>query len=418
MRVYIISGVYPPEPMTSATTGRDIAEEMTKRGHDVTVITSFPNRPLGKIYPNHHRCWKKVQIRDGYKIINCWHTISKRSMLISRLAENLSFGLTSTFQLIQEPIPDIVYMNTWPLFAQWLNTYALSRRGVPVICSVKDLYPESLLGDKPESQKNVVRSLGRALDRQVYNQSTLVTPLNPIMAEHIISSRSIPAKKVRVVYDWVDASAVARDQPKRNNFRKKHGFSAELFIAMYVGSMTRMAGLKLYVEAAERLSHRQDICILLVGDGAMRKEIESLVKQKGLGNIRLIYPLKPEEVPEVQAAADVLMLSLLAGGADHALPSKLIYYLLSQRPVIASVKEDGPPSRIVRDAKCGYVTQQGCPQDLAYHLEKMADNRISLGELGENARSFAEEHFLKENVISGVCELIEEVGKGEQPLEK
>ncbi|MGI9542523.1 MAG: hypothetical protein ACR2MX_04640, partial [Cyclobacteriaceae bacterium] len=84
MRVYIISAVYPPEPMTSATTGRDLAEEMTKRGHEVTVITSFPNRPLGNIYPGYQRCWKNVQSRDGYQVINCWHTLSKRPMLGSR----------------------------------------------------------------------------------------------------------------------------------------------------------------------------------------------------------------------------------------------------------------------------------------------------------------------------------------------
>ncbi len=414
MRVYIISAVYPPEPMTSATMGSDIAEEMTKRGHEVTVITSFPNRPSGKIYPNYRRCWKKVQSRGGYQIIYCWHTISKRPTLLSRLAENISFGVTSTIQLIQGPVPDVVYMNTWPLFAQWINSYALSRRGVPVICAVKDLYPESFFGDGQGSLKRIVMSLARRIDRQVYYQSTLVIPLNPIMAEHIISTRSIAAKKVRAIYDWVDASGVAKNQPKWNNFRKQHGFSAELFLAMYVGSMTRMAGLKLYVEAAERLRHRQDICILLVGDGAMRKEIELLIQQKALENIKVIYPLKPEEVPEVQAAADVLMLSLLAGGADHALPSKLIYYLLSQRPVIASVKHDGPPDRIIREARCGYVVRQGSPQDLADQLEKAANNRSSLQQLGENSSRYAEEHFSKANVLPRFGDLMEKVGNRQE----
>jgi len=411
MRVHIISAVYPPEPMTSATMGRDIAEEMTKRGHDVTVIASFPNRPSGKIYPNYRRCWKKIQTRDGYRLIYCWHTISKRPTLVSRLAENITFGITSTLQLIQGPVPDVVYMNTWPLFAQWINTYALSRRGIPVICAVKDLYPESFFADEQGSQKKAVMSLARAIDKQVYLQSALVVPLNPIMAEHINSTRSISAEKVRVVYDWVDTSGVGKNQPKWNNFRKQHGFSAELFLAMYVGSMTRSAGLKLYVEAAERLRHRHDICILLVGDGAMRKEIELLIHQKGLENIKVIYPLKPEDVPEVQAAADVLMLSLLAGAADHALPSKLIYYMLSQRPIIASVNNDGPPGRIIREAKCGYVVRQGSPQDLADQLEKVADNRSSLQQLGENASRYVEEHFSKEIVLPRFCDLIEKVGR-------
>lgn len=411
MRVHIISAVFPPEPMTSATMGGDIAEEMTKRGHEVTVITSFPNRPSGKIYANYRRCWKHVQSGNGYQIINCWHTISKSSTLLSRLAENISFGITSTLQLIQGPVPDVVYMNTWPVFAQWLNTYVLSRRGIPVICAVKDLYPESFFGDKPGPVKKFVMALIQSIDRQVYLQSALVIPLNSIMAEHIVSTRSIAAKKVRAIYDWVDASGVARGQQKWNDFRKQHGFSEEIFLASYVGSMTRMAGLKLYVEAAERLSHRQDICILLVGDGAMRKEIEVLIQQKGLKNIKAIYPLNPEDVPKIQAAADVLLLSLLPGGADHALPSKLIYYLFSQRPVIASVRNDGPPGRIISEGKCGYVVKQGCSLDLAEHIERVADDRTSLRQVGENARSYAEEHFSQEKVLPRFGDLIEKVGR-------
>jgi glycosyltransferase involved in cell wall biosynthesis len=411
VRVHIISSVFPPEPMMSAVTGRDIAEEMTKRGHQVTVIASFPNRPSGKLYPNYRRSWKKAEQRDGYELIHCWHTLSKNSGLLSRLAENISFGVTSTLQLTRAPRPDVVYMNTWPLLAEWISTLALARRDIPVICSVKDLYPESLLGNEVQGTvTKMAASIARTIDKQTFRRSAVVAPLNPIMAEHIVATRSIPAEKVRVVYDWVDASQVPVDQPKWNGFRKQHGFSAELFLAMYVGSMTRMAGLKLYVEAAELLRHRQDIRILLVGDGSMRQEIESLIQQKELANIRVIYPLEPGDVPEVQSAADVLMLSLLPGGAEHALPSKLISYLFSQRPVVASVNSDGPPGRIIRDGGCGSITRQGNAQDLADQLERMADDRPSLTELGENARRFAEEHFSKDNALRRACNLIEEVG--------
>ena len=78
------------------------------------------------------------------------------------------------------------------------------QHGVPVISAVKDLYPESFLGESHGRLKKVARSLGRLIERQVYRQSTLVIPLNPIMREHIISTRSISQNKVRVFYDWVD----------------------------------------------------------------------------------------------------------------------------------------------------------------------------------------------------------------------
>ncbi len=175
--------------------------------------------------------------------------------------------------------------------------------------------------------------------------------------------------------------------------------------------MTRMAGLELYVEAAEKLRHRDDILILLVGDGAMRQDIEQQIQQRELDNIRLIYPLQPHEVPGVQAAADVLMMSLLVGSAEHTTPSKLLFYMFSERPVLASVKHDSPAAHIIQNADSGEVIQQGDAQDLAHHLEKMANHRSSLSQLGKNARRYAEEHFLKANALPRICDFIEQVGR-------
>ncbi len=411
MRLHIISDVYPPEPVTSAGVALDIAEEMKLRGHEVTVFAPFPNRPSGHVLPPYRRRWRTVENRNGYRIIHSWHTLSKRSIWPSRMAENISFGITSTLQLFQEPVPDVVYMNTWPLFAQWMNAYTLSRRRVPVICAIKDLYPESFLGAGLISSENAMFRLATHIDNQVYKHSALVASLNSAMAEYLVAKRGIPANKIKVLHDWVDASLFPADPPRNNAFRQRYDLSDDLFVAMYVGSMTRMAGLELYVQAAEKLRHRQDIRILLVGDGAMREEIEAMIQRKDLHNIRMIYPLIPEDVPQVQAASDVLMLSLLPGAAEHATPSKLIFYLFSQRPVLACVKDDGPPAHIIRDAECGAVLPQSDPEALAAQLEQFANQRAALSVLGKHARYYAEEHFMKDNVLPRVCNLIEETGR-------
>ncbi|GJL57072.1 MAG: glycosyltransferase WbuB [Nitrospirales bacterium] len=409
MRVHIISDVFPPEPVTAAGTARDIAEELSSRGHDVSVFAPFPNRPMGKLMEGYKRSWKKIEYRNGYRVIYSWHTLSKNSTLLSRTIENITFGITSTIQLMREPLPDVVYMNTWPIFAQWLNTFTLAWRKVPVICVVHDLYPETYAGTGRMSKDKRLFRIVRAIDASVYHHCALVTTLNPVQEKVVLSTRNVSKNKLLVFNDWVDATRFPQNTSKNGEFRKKHGFAANLFLAMYVGSLTRMAGLELYVNAAERLRHRQDILILLVGDGAMREKVEGLIKEKGLKNIQIIYPLKPEMVPEVQAASDTLMLSLLPEVGDDTTPSKLVYYMFSTRPVIASVKKNGPPAQIINEAACGHVIPQGSYQDLADKLEEFADHPTHLSELGENARRYAEEHFLKENVLPRICNVIENV---------
>jgi colanic acid biosynthesis glycosyl transferase WcaI len=407
MKVYIISAVFPPEPVTSAVTTHDIAEAMVQRGHEVTVFASFPNRPAGKVMKGYRRAFRNCAYREGYRIIYSWHTLSKRSTTISRTAENLSFGITSTIQLALEKRPDIVYMNTWPLFAQWMNLLVLHKRRVPVVCAVKDLYPETLASDGKVSKNNLVMRLARAIGTQVYSKSACVVPINESMRDRILKDRGIEPEKVTVLCDWIDPSNFPKMQPKNGKFRKEHGFPPDSFLAMYVGSMTRMAGLDIYVEAAERLKNCRDIHILLVGDGAMRARIENKIQRRGLKNIRILYPLHPEDVPQTQAAADVLVLSLLPGAAEHATPSKLISYMFSQRPIIASVNANSPAAYIIQKAECGSVVSQGDADEFAAVLQRMADNRPALQKAGENARRYADEYFSKDKVLSQMCNLLE-----------
>lgn len=67
MNILIISCVLPPEPVTSAITSEQIAMGLVERGHKVTVITAFPNRPGGKLHSDYTRTWRKVQEHpNGY----------------------------------------------------------------------------------------------------------------------------------------------------------------------------------------------------------------------------------------------------------------------------------------------------------------------------------------------------------------
>lgn len=411
MRIHIVAAVFPPEPLTSAWTSGDIAGEMTRRGHDVTVFTSFPNRPSGVMMDGYRRSARRVEHRNGYKIVRTWHTLSKTSTIPSRFSENISLGITSTLAMMREPAADVVYLAARPIFAKWLGAFLANRRDVPIVCSVKDLYPETFVYSVGASSGNPIFRLLRFLDKWTYDRSSLITALNRTQADYMIADRGLPPEKVAVFQDWVDASQFPENDVRDGPFRKKHGYSTDQFLAMYVGSLTRMAGLDLYIEAAEQLRHRKDIRLVLVGDGAMRGDMESAIAARDLDNIDVIYPLTPDQVPDVQAAADVLLLSLLPGAAAHTTPSKLVFYMFSGRPVLASIEAEGPPASIIRGAEIGHVVDQGDARRFAAQLIEMADEKASLITMGSNARRYALANFSRDNVLPAICDAIEEVAR-------
>jgi glycosyltransferase involved in cell wall biosynthesis len=411
MRVLLVTAVFPPEALTTAQTSSDVAEEMARRGHDVTVVTSFPNRPAGVVMPGYRRRLRHVEHRDGYRIVRTWHTLSKKSSLPSRTAENITFGITSTLALVREIRPDVVFLATWPIFAQWLNSLLLRCRRVPVVCAVKDVYPEALPGRGIFGKLDPIRWSARSIDRQVLRRSRTVTCLSSAMAEYLMATRNLSPDKVHVVPDWVDASRFSGAAASTAHFREKLGLPPDAFLAMYVGSITGAAGPDLYVKAAATLRHRKDIHLVLVGDGAIRKSVEGAIQDAGLTNIRVVYPLHTDDVPEVLAAANVLLLSLLPGTAEHSTPSKLIFYLFSGRAILASVHPSSSAARILQEAGCGSPVEQADPEALAARLEEMADDRSSLDQLGKNGLKYAEQHFLKSSVMPRLCDLLESAAR-------
>jgi glycosyltransferase involved in cell wall biosynthesis len=365
MKIFIISCVFPPEPLASAFTSADLAEEMVRRGHEVIVFAPFPNRPSGYLMDGYVRKWKQIEYKDGYKLVHSWHTLSKKSLFFSRTAENISFGLTSTWQILREKPPDVAYINTWPLFSQYMNSRLLKRHRVPVVSSVQDIYPEILIGKGLLKANSWISRVIRQANLYYLQHCTMVTSISPGMVKLLIEDRGLPPERIQFIRNWLDASVFCPDQPKNGVFRQKFGISSEVFLAMFAGSLTMAAGVDLYVKVADKLSSRNDIRILLIGDGSVREKLEKDITSMKLKNIQVVYPLHSAQVPEVQAAADVLLLSLSGEIAQSAAPSKLIAYMLSGRPV----------------------------------------------GLGSNARKYAEANFSKQVLLTRLADLLESATK-------
>ena len=77
MRILVVSPVYPPEPVISAQTSAQIAEALADANHTVTVVTSFPSRPAGKLFPGYRRrLVQRERAKPGLEIVRCFSTIS------------------------------------------------------------------------------------------------------------------------------------------------------------------------------------------------------------------------------------------------------------------------------------------------------------------------------------------------------
>jgi colanic acid biosynthesis glycosyl transferase WcaI len=170
----------------------------------VTVLAPFPKRPAGRVYPGYRRS-VFVQEKGNSRVLRCFGTLSRSSGLASRLAENLSFGLTSTLALLFVWKPDVVDANSWPVLATGLVVAAARLRRTPVVVSIQDLYPESFLAQRRLSDTHVIVRLLRAIAERIARSSRFIVVISDRFAEIYRRTRGVGDRWLRVIPNWGSA---------------------------------------------------------------------------------------------------------------------------------------------------------------------------------------------------------------------
>jgi colanic acid biosynthesis glycosyl transferase WcaI len=391
MNIVLICYVYPPEVQASAMMVRELAEDLTAAGHRVTVLTGWPSHPGGLLYPGWRARFRHTE-RDqrGFVVLRCGHAFAPRSRPLRQLWYYFTFAV-STFVngLAAGPFDAVLCLST-PIFGSW-SAWLLARlKGARFVYDIFDLHPEAA-----ESAGLMRKGL---LYRLWWWQDTLLCRASDVLLtlghgmKRLIEARGIPGEEVAIVPFWIDADRI-RPGPRDNAWRRAQKIPPEKFVALYAGTIGSVSGAGILAEAAERLRDRPDILLLCVGEGMAKDDLMRRAHQRHLANIKFL-PFQPEEVlADMQATADVGLVTLLPEAGKSSIPSKVLGYMAAGRPVIASVALDSDTAEMVREAKCGLVVP---PQDaaaLADAIRRAADDRERVKQMGRNARRCLIENY-------------------------
>ena len=160
---------------------------------------------------------------------------------------------------------------------------------------------------------------------------------------------------------------------------------------IYTGGMDRHRGLEDPIRAMPAILKRwPEAKLILVGDGAVRGELEELCRSLQLSDsVWFAGWQKQDAVKGFMAAADIgLIPHLKTQHTDHTIPHKLFHYMHMRLPVLVSNCK--PLERIVTNAGCGSVYTSGNPDHLFDQLAVILgddDGRRQMGAAGYEAVS-------------------------------
>ena len=381
-RILIISAVFPPEQVTSAALNYDLAHELAKT-YDVTVLRPYPTRPIGMQFDN-------TDVDDSsFKTVLVNSYTHPESALLGRFKESIDFGRKSAEYIKQRHKEiDFVYNDGWQLFGLNIVARACVKYGIPYIVPVQDIYPECLLtkGSFPSFIKKIIKTVLLPIDKYCQKHAAKVRTISNEMADYLSSSRGIKRSSYVVVNNWQNDEDFADIETNKSNDR---------IIFEYVGSINVHANVDMIIKAF-KVANIPGSELRIYGGGNQKEVCQNIVKELQMNNVSFDF-VSRAEIPHVQASADVLLLALPKGNGGLCLPSKLTSYMLSGKPVIASIDKDSATNRIIEEEHCGYVVEPDNEVAMADAFKRFATLKVEDREsMGKNSCNYALKHLTKE----------------------
>lgn len=396
-RIIIISAVFPPEQVTSALLNYDLAKELSKV-YRITVLRPYPTRPIGMKFDYtgmENESFEVVQI-DSYT--------HPESQLIGRFRESIDFGRKCA-GYIKRHRDEIafIYNNPWQLFGVNIVARTANKYHIPYMIAIQDIYPECLFTNKryPSIVKNVALSILKPIDKYYQKHAASIRTISDEMADYLSVTRNLPRDKYLVVNNW---------QNDEDFEEVKNVQESEKLKFVYTGSINLHANVDLIIKAFAK-ANIPNSELIIYGGGNQKDNCVKMVEEMGLKNVSFGF-VKRTEIPQVQANASALVLALPTGNGNLCLPSKMTSYMLSGKPVLASVDQDSATTRYINEAQCGISVEPDSIDALVEGFRRMAaKSKEQLKTFGENSRAFAEKHLTRRANLQIVCEKIESIIK-------
>ena len=140
MKILIVSQYYFPEQFQI----NDIAPELVRRGHEVTVLCGLPNYPQGRIYPGYADVSKRDEVIDGVRVIRSRQVPRGRNPL--SLALNYWSFARNARKIVRELPADfdvVIGYQLSPVTSMLPALDYAKRHGTPLLMYCLDLWPVS-----------------------------------------------------------------------------------------------------------------------------------------------------------------------------------------------------------------------------------------------------------------------------------
>lgn len=379
MRILFLTDNFPPESNAPATRTYEHSLEWVKKGHDVTIITGFPNFPNGKVFPGYKNSLIKKTFIDGIKVIRVWTYISANKGFIKRTLDYISFAFSSF--ILGLFIKTDIIVATSPQFFSAISGRLLSFFKMrPWIMEVRDLWPESIYAVGAMDKNNIIFKILEWIELKLYISAKKIIVVTETFKK-IIASKGIDNDKIFVHKNGIDLVKY-KPQLKNQKLLKRLGLVDKKIFA-YIGTHGMAHGLSFIVNSLPDVYKKiPNVMFLFIGDGAEKENLLSQAKSLNLKNITFLSSVPKNEIIKYISIIDVALVNLKKSETfKSVIPSKIFEAAAMEKPILLGV--EGESKEIIEKYFAGICYEPENKNDFIDSCIKILDqhnyNKAKLG---------------------------------------
>lgn len=377
-RVLIVGINYWPEETGVAPYTTGMAEHLHATGAEVTVLTSMPHYPEWTVPAPYARRLRSTEIRNGITIHRLRTYVPRRQNALRRIGYEAGFLANGILPSGIER-PDVIIGVVPSLSGAGLAAGLARRYGLPYGLIFQDLIGAAASQSGIRGGQRVAR-ITRTLEGRAAREARRIAVISPGFVIYL-EGLGVPRDRIVHIRNW---SHLAEPTADRDATRAGLGWSPDQIVVLHAGAMGNKQGLENVIDAARKAtSTLPNARFVFMGDGNQKA---ALVERAAvLPNVDFIPPCPKDDLPDILAASNILLVNERASVSDMSLPSKLTSYMVAGRPIIAAVPLTGYTAREIDASEAGLVVPPEDPSALLYAISSLAgdpDRGRQLGDAG------------------------------------
>lgn len=391
MKILVISQYYYPEPFKV----HDVCEALVAEGHEVDVVTSFPNYPMGEIYDGYKNGEHKDEVINGVNVHRVF-TIGRKTGFLWRTVNYYTYSFASS-RYVNKLKKDYDVVFVYQLSPVLMTNAAIKYKkkyNKKLLLYCLDLWPDSLTlgGVKKDS---VIYNYYKKKSQKIYGSADKILVSSKMFEQYFEEMFKINGEKTGYLPQYAEDVFVplSREDDEITNIT-------------FAGNIGTTQSIETILYAAEKLKEEK-INFHFYGDGSGLSTFEDLVKnQLKLNNVFFHGRISLQEVARKYAESDGLIVTLSDNPVlSMSFPGKIQTYMAAGKPIIGAV--NGEAAEILKEAKCGFYTKAEDVDGLVECIREFI--KSDKNPLGENARRYYEQNFQKADFIKRLSAELEKL---------